>query len=71
MVGARGFEPPTPWSRTSKPKIPKPSSWRHLRDLGRPKSPLKFTTIRNRQHSVAPEPKKRHKQNEIGCGGTI
>src|SRR5438309_2147854 len=45
--GAKDFEPPTSLSRTSKSKIPKPSSWRHLRDLERPKGPLKFTTIRN------------------------
>ena len=49
VVGAKGFEPSTSWSRTSLSKIPKPSSWRHLRDLEQQKIPLRFTTIRNRQ----------------------
>ena len=49
VVGASGFEPPSSWSRTIESKIPKPSSWRHLRDLGQQKIPLRFTTIRNRQ----------------------
>jgi len=39
VVGASGFEPPTSWSRTSLSKIPKPSSWRHLRDLRQQKNP--------------------------------
>src|SRR5437588_5083478 len=32
MVGARGFEPPTPWSRTRKSKIHKCRIWCRLRD---------------------------------------
>jgi hypothetical protein len=48
VVGASGFEPPSSWSRTSMSKIPKPSSWRHLRDSGQQKIPLRFATIRNR-----------------------
>src|SRR5215472_1436560 len=55
LVGASGFEPPTSWSRTSLSKIPKPSSWRHLRDLEQQKIPLRFATIRNRQQQISSE----------------